>query len=558
MQTIKQILDYSWKNVNAALDNMRNMFDLVRLVDANECREVFIDEEGRLGFGKECYAVWDSAHRCADCTSLQACRTHQRKNRVEYYDGKEYQIQSVPVRIELSNGVTYTCVMELINFIESDADAREGIQSKTEKETDQYMTSHDILTELYNWDGFCRSARELITGNPDVKYLIIAANIRNFKLVNSLFGRNKGDEVLLAVAGILVNVCGADGTCGRNNNDIFAICISKEAYREEMLLEGVKIIREIIDSPSYRLNIHFGVYEVDDPNLPISIMFDRAYMALGTIRNNREKAVAHFDDNMLKSVLHENEVISDFEKNLRSGQFVIYLQPQVNSENRIEGAECLARWILPDGKMVPPFEFIGILEQSDLISSLDKYVWELAVKQLDKWKGTALEDLYLSVNVSPQDFYYVNVADTMKELCEKYDVHPGKLHIEITETAVADEMQDNMATIEKLHDYGFTVEIDDFGKGSSSLAMLKDINADVLKIDMGFLRNSENSVKGSVILKSVIDLAKSLGMEVITEGVETKEQLANLTELGCGMFQGYYFSKPIPVAAFEKLAGEDI
>ena len=241
------------------------------------------------------------------------------------------------------------------------------------------------------------------------------------------------------------------------------------------------------------------------------------------------------------------------ENNLRSGQFVIYLQPQVDKDKKIEGAECLVRWILPNGNMVPPFEFIGILEQSDLIASLDRYVWELAVKQLHAWKNTVFQNIYLSVNVSPKDFYYMDVADTIIGLCKKYEVEPIKLHVEITETAVADETQNNKETIERLQKSGFIVEIDDFGKGSSSLSLLKDIKANVLKIDMGFLRQSENNDRGNVILESVIDMAKRLGMEVISEGVETENQLNTLSDLGCDMFQGYYFSKPIPVAAFEEM-----
>ena len=559
METLnKQDIKYKWDEVHAALDGMRGMFDIVRLVDAEECREISVTDDGKLEFGSECYYVWNADHRCANCTSLQACRSHSRKIRTELFDGKDYHIQSMPVIIELSDGVLYSCTLELINFVypESDATNDNGVE-KNVKESASYFAAHDSLTELYNWDGFCKATRKMIMSNEDEEYLIVAADIRNFKLVNSLFGHSKGDEVLIEVAGILRGVCEGCGTCSRNNNDIFAICFPRDHYDEEHLKEDVGKICNIIDSPSYRVNIHFGIYEIKDRNLPISIMFDRAYMALQTIRDSRERVVAWFDDNMLKAALHEQEVISDFEKNLSSGQFVIFLQPQVSVSGKIIGAECLVRWILPDGKMVPPFEFIGILERSNLISSLDKYVWELAVKQLDAWKDTVYKDLYLSVNVSPQDFYYVDVADTINELCAKYKVPAQKLHVEITETAVADEMQNNLATIDMLREYGFTVEIDDFGKGSSSLSMLKEINANVLKIDMGFLRNSENSPKGMVILESVITMAKKLGMEVITEGVETELQVENLTKLGCDLFQGYYFSKPIPIIDFEKLVTGD-
>ncbi len=554
---LKQVLDYTWKDVNSSLDTMRTMFDLVRLVDAEECREVFVSKDGMIEFGRECYAVWNADHRCANCTSFQACHTNTRKNRTEYFDGKAYQIQSVPVRIALADDTVYSCNIELINFSNLLVNGGDKVNpEKDEWETSGYLATHDKLTGILNWDGFCRKVREMLSENPDVTYMILSANIRNFKLLNNLFGRNTGDEVLVGIADILSDLFADKSVCARTGSDIFAVCTPKREEHRRLLFEGVKRIKALINSPSYHLNIHIGAYEVDNVNLPVSIMFDRSYMALQSIRHNRDKVIALFDNSMLENALHEQKVISDFEHNLKSGQFIIYLQPQVNKDGKIEGAECLVRWLLPNGTMVPPFEFIGILEQSDLIAKLDEYVWELAASQLHSWKGTEFENMYLSVNVSPRDFYYIDVAETFRKLCEQYEIAPEMLHVEITETAVADETQNNKPTISLLQERGFVVEIDDFGKGSSSLSMLKDIKADVLKIDMGFLRQSENTKRGNIILQSVIDMAKRLNMGVITEGVETEGQLKNLTSFGCNMFQGYYFSKPIPVAAFEKLVKE--
>ena len=550
----RQVLDYNWSEVNSSMDSMRVMFDLVRLVDAEECREIKVDNEGKLLFGNECYAVWGADHRCANCTSFKACHAHQRKNRAEYFGNKKYQIQSIPVRIALSDGTVYSCTMELINFSEFVPEDFPDITLLKDKlETTGYISTHDNLTGIPNWEGFCKSTRSLLMNNPDKSFVMLSANIQNFKLVNSLFGRDKGDEVLMETAKIFQKISSDHGICGRTGGDTFALCTVNTPALVNRLTRGMEEIRALIESPAYRLNIHIGIYEIDNTNLPISFMFDRSYMAMQSIRGNREKVIAWFDSSMLKNALHEQEIISDFENNLRSGQFVIYLQPQVDKDKKIEGAECLVRWILPNGNMVPPFEFIGILEQSDLIASLDRYVWELAVKQLHAWKNTVFQNIYLSVNVSPKDFYYMDVADTIIGLCKKYEVEPIKLHVEITETAVADETQNNKETIERLQKSGFIVEIDDFGKGSSSLSLLKDIKANVLKIDMGFLRQSENNDRGNVILESVIDMAKRLGMEVISEGVETENQLNTLSDLGCDMFQGYYFSKPIPVAAFEEM-----
>ena len=162
-----------------------------------------------------------------------------------------------------------------------------------------------------------------------------------------------------------------------------------------------------------------------------------------------------------------------------------------------------------------------------------------------------IDDVYISVNISPKDFYLVDVYEVITGLVKKYEIDPKSLHLEITETAVMSNPKQQLALIQKLRAFGFLIEIDDFGSGYSSLNTLKDITADVLKIDMGFLGNTENIDKSRVILQMVISLAKALDMEVITEGVETKQQAVFLAQSGCDVFQGYHFAKPVSVADFE-------
>ena len=205
--------------------------------------------------------------------------------------------------------------------------------------------------------------------------------------------------------------------------------------------------------------------------------------------------------------------------------------------------------------MVMPGDFIEILERAGLIQKLDLYIWELAVRQLSLWKGTANGHIAISVNMSAKDFYNIDVYKVLTGLVQKYDIDSSLLRLEITETALLVNPDKINAIVSSLRAEGFIVEIDDFGKGYSSLSLLKTIQADVLKIDMDFLREIENSERNSIILQTVINLADSLGMDVITEGVETEKQLDTLASMGCRHFQGYYFSRPIPVEEFEKKIG---
>jgi EAL domain-containing protein (putative c-di-GMP-specific phosphodiesterase class I) len=250
-------------------------------------------------------------------------------------------------------------------------------------------------------------------------------------------------------------------------------------------------------------------------------------------------------------MLFEQRVIGSFEEALRDGQFRMYLQPLVREDGSAIGAEALVRWHKSDGTLIMPGDFIEILENVGLIQKLDLYIWELAVKQLSLWKKSGNGDLFISVNMSAKDIYSIDVYEVLTGLVEKYGVDSRMLRLEITETALLVEPEKSDAVVSKLRAKGFLVEIDDFGKGYSSLSLLKNIQADVLKIDMSFLREIRDGERSRAILQSVIGMADSLGMDVITEGVETEEQLRALSEMGCSHFQGYYFSRPVPVEEFE-------
>lgn len=231
----------------------------------------------------------------------------------------------------------------------------------------------------------------------------------------------------------------------------------------------------------------------------------------------------------------------------------MFLQPQMDSEGHMRGAEALVRWIHSEKGMIMPGDFIPVFEKNGLISEVDKHIWDLACRQLKKWKEEGKENLYISVNISPIDFYFLNIFQVFTELVQKYEISPKNIKLEITETAIAMDVKRQLELIERLRSYGFVVEMDDFGSGYSSLNMLKDIQVDILKIDMAFLRKSKDEERSKKILHMIINLSKQLGMPVISEGVETKEQVDYLSDFGCDMFQGYYFARPMDITTFEKL-----
>ena len=419
-------------------------------------------------------------------------------------------------------------------------------------EHEKYRASHDILTGLLNKEQFYIETAKLIKENRDVKYCLVCSNIKDFKFVNELFGIEKGNEILKKQAEYMKNFIGEDSLAARLHADRFAMCMPRIRFDEDLINEAITGIQEAFKNSSFHMHIFVGVYDIHDVEERVSIMCDKANLASETIKNEYKSSVAYYTEHLLEKSIEERKIIGEFDRALDNEEFVMFLQPQVDVSGKPFGSEALVRWQHPDKGLLAPGVFIDVLEKTGFVYRLDRYMWDKAVKQLAEWKKRGINDYHISVNISTKDFYLIDVYETFVGLVEKYDIDPKLLKLEITETALMSDFNKNMVIIKRLQKYGFDIEIDDFGSGYSSLKMLKDISADVLKIDMGFLRASENEVKGQDILESIIGLANKLGMRVITEGVEKKTQVDMLYDMGCKMFQGYYFSKPIPVDEFEK------
>jgi len=419
-------------------------------------------------------------------------------------------------------------------------------------EHEKYRASHDILTGLLNKEQFYIETAKLIKENRDVKYCLVCSNIKDFKFVNELFGIEKGNEILKKQAEYMKNFIGENSLAARLHADRFAMCMPRIRFDEDLINEAITGIQEAFKNSSFHMHIFVGVYDIHDVEERVSIMCDKANLASETIKNEYKSSVAYYTEHLLEKSIEERKIIGEFDRALDNEEFVMFLQPQVDVSGKPFGSEALVRWQHPDKGLLAPGVFIDVLEKTGFVYRLDRYMWDKAVKQLAEWKKRGINDYHISVNISTKDFYLIDVYETFVGLVEKYDIDPKLLKLEITETALMSDFNKNMVIIKRLQKYGFDIEIDDFGSGYSSLNMLKDISADVLKIDMGFLRASENEVKGQDILESIIGLANKLGMRVITEGVEKKTQVDMLYDMGCKMFQGYYFSKPIPVDEFEK------
>ena len=414
----------------------------------------------------------------------------------------------------------------------------------------RHTLEHDHLTGLCRLDHLVEKSRSFAR-EPKPR-CIIYIDIADFKLVNEIFGRDSGNRVLITLADEIRAHAAPGMLYGRMNSDCFVMIADKSPELESMLKDIADKFEQKTSKLNYRIQLYIGIYETENFDEPLTNMCDKAHIAATTVKNDTQKRIGYYEDAMMWEALRQKRIIDEFEPAMQNGEFKMYLQPQFTAgDERLIGAEALIRRIKPDGTVIPPAEFVPIYEKTGLICRIDRFIWEQAAMKLREWKLRGIDN-HISVNISPHNFYYMNVYEELVGLTEKYGIAPGTLNVEVTETALMSDVPHLREGMKKLREAGFIVEIDDFGSGYSSLSALKDINADVLKIDMGFLRKTENTEKGRVILETVINLAKQLKMSVISEGVELAEQAEGLRKMGCDYFQGYYYSKPISVESFEE------
>lgn len=426
-------------------------------------------------------------------------------------------------------------------------------KSITDLKTEQYKSSHDNLTAIYNSEGFEAKVKQLLKDEPDVPRVIVCSNIKDFKMINDLFGSKVADGVLVNIARQLIKNCsGTDSVPARLDNDRFALCMRKDRYSDELFNEVAQKAVRVPGNEYYKVFCYIGVYEITDKTVPVSEMCEKAMLAMEQIKGNYKVRVSHYNAEISDKLKKEQEIVAELKHAIENKEFTFYIQPIVDKDGYGEGGEALARWVRPKKGVVPPASFIPVFERTGFITVLDKYIWERACEVLRQWQNIGITDKYLSVNISPRDFFYVDVYNTLTLLVQKYGISPQNLKLEITESAIMSDIEHRVALIKKFKDFGFTVAMDDYGKENYSMGALKDIPVDAIKIDMKCLKESESDTKSKEVLKSLLDLAKQLDFKTITMGVETEDQLNSLVEMGGDLFQGYYFGKPMSVDDFEK------
>ncbi len=415
-------------------------------------------------------------------------------------------------------------------------------------------TEFDKLTTLYTPEFFFEYASQFENRYPSKIMDAVVINFTRFHLLNELKGRAFGDKILCAMAdGLRSILLKTGGIAGREDGDTFFAWIPHmEDYK--ILIDKInEKLSSLLKASETRLRI--GVYTDKEKNLPLLLRFDRAVQACNSIRNRAGEEICIYDDEMAEREVFNAHLLEDFEAAIEQKQFKVQYQPKFNitgDKPVLCSAEALVRWIHPELGFVRPDLFIPLFEENGLVTKLDRYVWEESARQIDRWKKELGMTIPVSVNVSRVDIASPDMTEFITKIVKENGLKLEEYMLEITESAYTEDSKHIIEVVENLRSLGHKIEMDDFGSGYSSLNMLTSMPIDALKMDKAFIRNIKSGNKEMELVNLVLKIARTLGVPVIAEGVETEDEYRLLKEAGCDIIQGYYFSKPLPPEEFEK------
>lgn len=491
-----------------------------------------LDEVGREGVPPEIVST-----RCGEFRKMNP-------------DGSYTWIQQMlmPVRENTQNDIF---VMSFYNIIEDSEKWNEQLVEKRQEE---------LGSGLYDRRIFFKTVEEVLANSKEPgEWALLSIDIENLKLFNEWYGREEGNKLIANISNYLKQLRKDQSVVvGYFGNDDFAVMMEDDREKIDALYQSiVQLMKRGHSKMGFLPSV--GVCEIKDKNMSAFKLYDYAEFARASVKGDYSDRVKIFNTKMVEELESRYVLLSDVQDALQRKEFIFYLQPKCNIQNgKLVGAEALVRWKSREKGLISPGIFIPFLEKSGLVAEVDTYLWE----EVCKWQRNMIDSNFkvvpISVNVSKVDMYSMDVPDYFAELIRKYEIPPEVIEIEITESVFMEDLNFIQDIINRLHRLGFTVLLDDFGSGYSSLNLLKDIEVDILKIDMRFLDvKEENTNKGIGILETVQNMARLMGIETIAEGVETERQKEYLKQMGCGYAQGFYYYRPMTKLEFQKLIANE-
>lgn len=446
------------------------------------------------------------------------------------------------------------------DFIKKPYDMPEKIMARVKRIIALYedrmiiqSTEKDELTGLLSKSYFFEYASLQDRFHPEKKMDALTVNVSHFHLYNELYGVQEGDTVLKIIAKELEDFANAhEGIACRSEGDNFYVYVSHQSSYEGFVDGVISAISG--DNTVHNTQIRVGINSEVEKSESLEMSFERARMAGESIKESQKEKIAYYDAEMRQQRMFEETLIRNIVDAIINGQILVWYQPKYNVEGdspRLVGAEALVRWNHPKYGMISPAKFVSLFEENGLIQVMDEYIWGQAAEQIKLWKDKFGVTVPISVNVSRIDIMDEHIVETICGIADRAGIERSELHLEITESAYASDMENLVETVARFREEGFVIEMDDFGSGYSSLNMLTVLPIDVLKVDMRFMTNLMEDEKSLRMMELIKEIADFLNVPMIAEGVEEKEQMDILKKMGYQMIQGYYFSKPVPAEEFE-------
>ncbi len=455
------------------------------------------------------------------------------------------------------SAVTIFCAFLVIAYV---------IYSKNKsEEVLERAAYYDELTGIPNVLKLKQHIAETLDANKDKKYVIVKLDVVNFKAINEMFGYDVGNRVIMAIADTGKTVKEKSFIQARVSNEEFMLFADASFFNDlessskiyEKLFKT--LVPELVD---HQFTFRYGRYYIEQGELDVNSIVNKVNTAHSLAKKDSSKNIWDYDEQYTKKVLRDTEIANKMHKALEMGEFKVYLQPKYNiNTGKISGAEALVRWFEDNGGVVYPNEFIPLFEQNGFIVELDMYMLKNVCASIANWKEKSGYCLPVSVNFSRLHINNPNFLRDITEIVRSQGVDPSCIEIELTETTVMDNETELRVLLKEVHELGFRVSIDDFGSGYSSLGMLKNFKVDTLKLDRSFfieIEDDEEQQRGNLVVESVIDLARCLGMTTVAEGIEDPAQVNFLKKIECDAAQGYFYARPMPTEDFEKLYFEQL
>lgn len=414
------------------------------------------------------------------------------------------------------------------------------------------VAEKDPVTGLYTHSFFLEYAEQIRRYHPDWQLDALALNVERFHSINELNGREFGDKMLQMIGTAVQSfLAESDGIAGREEGDqFFLYCRHQDDYNA-VLERFQKAVEAISGRVDLRLRLGVSPYT---PGILTEVQIERARRACNMVRGSYLSHLMVYDEEMLKRESYQERLLNDLPRAIEEGEFMVYYQPKYDIQCmpcRLNSAEALIRWKHHDLGMISPGDFIPLFEQNGLVHIVDEFVWQEVARQISAWREKYKILFPVSVNLSRAEILDSNLEESLKDLIAKYKLPVSAFKLEVTESAYTDDKQ-LVEIVRRLRENGYEIEMDDFGAGYSSLNMISSLPIDVLKMDMGFIRNIKEDNREFRLVELILDIARYMDVPVVAEGVETEEQLELLRKANCRYVQGYYFSRPLPAQEFEQ------